>query len=146
MKPASNTKFYIDSNVFFYAKIRDRTYGETCSNVLRKIMAGEFQAAVCSLVPIEVANALVKYGLQREVVEEVRAICSLINEVYAIDIADVQEAAEIYRMVTISPYDCLHAAVMKKYGLKDIISADRDFDKVDWIKRLDPASSSATSP
>lgn len=35
-------------------------------------------------------------------------------------------------------YDCVHAAVMKKAGVVDIISADRDFDKIDWIKRRDP--------
>ena len=38
----------------------------------------------------------------------------------------------------ISPYDCVHASLMKRVGAVNIISADKDFDKVKWMKRLDP--------
>ena len=36
------------------------------------------------------------------------------------------------------PPDCVHAAIMKRYGIKEILSADKEFDKVPNIKRLDP--------
>lgn len=36
--------------------------------------------------------------------------------------------------------DCVHAAIMKRAGITDIISADKDFDKITWIRRLDPKS------
>jgi predicted nucleic acid-binding protein len=39
-----------------------------------------------------------------------------------------------------NPYDCLHAAVMKRMGLDEIISADKEFDKLRWITRIDPKS------
>jgi predicted nucleic acid-binding protein len=136
-------KVYVDSNVFFYAKIKDRVYGQSCSNILRSIVAGKLEAAVSTLVPIEVANALRKFGLQREVATEVHAICSLTIDIYTIDLADAREAAEIYKEVGISPYDCLHAAIMRNHDLKEIVSADNDFDKIKWLERKDPRSISS---
>jgi uncharacterized protein len=131
-------KFYVDSNVFFYAKIMDKKYGESCSGIIRSIAARELDAAISSLVIIEVANALRKYGRSREVAPEVRAIASLGMETYTVDASDVQEAAEIFDLVGISPYDCLHAAIIRRYKLSQIISADKEFDKIDWLNRIDP--------
>jgi predicted nucleic acid-binding protein len=81
-----------------------------------------------------------KYGLAEDVAIEVRAIFSLGIEIYGIDPTDAQEAAEIFSHANISPYDCLHAAVMKRNGLNEIISADKEFDKLNWITRIDPKS------
>jgi len=98
----------------------------------------ELEASTSVLTVIEVANALRKYGLDSEVSNEIRGISSLGIEVYPLEGADAQEAAETYDEVGISPYDCLHAAVMKKYDLKEIVSANKDFDKVEWLVRFDP--------
>lgn len=133
-------KVYLDSNVFFYAKIMDKVFGKPCSTVLRRVVSNELEASTSVLVPIEVANALRKYGLAKDVADEVRAIFSLGIEIYSIDGADGREAAEIYSEINISPYDCLHAAIMRKNGLKEIISADKDFDRLSWLKRFDPRS------
>jgi uncharacterized protein len=131
---------YVDSNVFFYAKILDGVYGKSCSNILRMIASDELKASTSALVPIEVANAMRKYGLSKDVATEIRAIFSLGMEVYGIEAADAQEAAEIFSGAKIGPYDCLHAAVMRRMGLDEIISADKEFDKLDWITRIDPKS------
>jgi predicted nucleic acid-binding protein len=131
-------KVYLDSNVFFYAKIMDRVFGKPCSDILRSVASGDLQACTSSLVPIEVANAMRKYGLGEDVRDEVRAIFSLGLEVYSLDPTDVQEASEVYAASGISPYDCAHAAVMKRNGLDEIVSADREFDKIPWLKRIDP--------
>ena len=128
---------YIDSNVFFYAKIMDRVFGEPCSRILTDVSSGNLQASTSALVPIEVANALRKYGLAKDIVAEVQAISSVGLEIYTLDLTDMLEAAEIYGATGISPYDCLHAAVMKKDGLNEIIFADTEFKKVPRMKRPD---------
>ena len=134
------SKAYIDSNVFFYAKIRDRTFGDSCLRVMQQIASGELKASISALVPIEVANAMRKYGLRKEIPDEVRAIFSLGIDVYPIGEPEAREAAEIFKKVDINPYDCLHAAVMKNNALGEIVSADKEFDKLDWLKRRDPRS------
>ena len=133
-------RVYLDSNVFFYAKIMDRVFGKSCSNVLRKVASGTMEASTSALVAVEVANALRKYGLSREVTAEIRAIFSLGIDVYHLDATDVQEAGEIFGEAKIGPYDCAHAAIMRRNGLKEIISADKEFDQLKWLKRLDPRS------
>ena len=133
-------RVYIDSNVFFYAKIMDRAYGRSCSNVLRKVASGATNASTSALVAVEVANALRKYGLAKDVPAEVRAIFSLGIEVFHLEATDVREAAEIFAETNIGPYDCAHAAIMRRNGLKEIISADKEFDRLHWLKRLDPRS------
>lgn len=38
----------------------------------------------------------------------------------------------------INPRDAIHVATLRGYGLETIVSADRDFDGIDDIRRLDP--------
>ncbi len=133
-------EFYIDSNVFFYARIMDRSYGRSCANVVRRVASKQLDASTSVLVPIEVANAMSKYGLAKDVPTEIHAIVSLGLEIYPIEAADASEAAEFFRETGVSPYDCLHASVIRKNGLKDIVSADKDFDKFQWLRRTDPRS------
>jgi len=130
--------YFIDSNVFFYAKIFDHKYGEACAQVLSKIEKEELDAATSTLVVIELANTLRKYGLSDEVKNVVAALFSLNIHVFEVDSIDVRTTANIFNEFRISPYDCAHAAVMKKAGIVEIISADKDFDKIKWIKRRDP--------
>ena len=134
----------MDSNVFFYAKIQDKVFGKSCSRVLSGIASKEIDASTSALAALEVANALRKYGRPDEVTDEVRAIFSLGIDVYPLEPSDVREAAEIYLEAKISPYDCAHAAIMRRNGLSTIISADKEFDRVKWLKRVDPKSLQAS--
>ncbi len=89
---------------------------------------------------VEVASAMKKFGLTKDVSMEINAISSLIAEVQSIDIADVQESIALFNESGISLYDCVHAAVMKRLGISKIFSADTEFEKLQWIKRMDPLS------
>lgn len=132
--------YFVDSNVFFYAKILDQEYGEACAKIIKDVVEGKVKAVTSVLVVIEVANALRKYGLGKEAKKVVDAIFSLDIPVYEVDSSDVRIAMGIFEGFGISPYDCVHASIMKRAGALNILSADKDFDKIDWIKRLDPKS------
>jgi predicted nucleic acid-binding protein len=43
-------------------------------------------------------------------------------------------------LVGLSARDLLHAAVMQRVGTERIVSADRRFDVIAWLQRLDPAT------
>jgi len=116
----------------------DRVFGRPCSEILRGISSGNLQASTSVLVPIGVANALRRYGLAKDVAQQVRAIFSLGLEIYTLDRTDTLEAAEIYGTARVSPCGCLNASVMKMNGLSKITSADKEFEKIPWLKRLDP--------
>ncbi|MCS4541217.1 MAG: type II toxin-antitoxin system VapC family toxin [Euryarchaeota archaeon] len=129
---------YVDSNIFFYAKILDAKYGEACANIIQNIEEGKIKAAISTLVILEVANALRKYGFENEVKDMTDAIYSLDMVINDIDYGITREAIEFYEKFRISSYDCLHIATMRKLGVTEIISADKDFDKIPKIKRIDP--------
>ena len=86
---------YIDSNVFFYAKIMDRKYGKACAKILEDIANGKIKACISPLVAVEVANALRKYGI-KGIKDTIDAILSLDIEVHPIDEIIVRMAAEIF--------------------------------------------------
>lgn len=132
---------YVDSNVFFYAKIGDRVYGKSCSEVVRRISSGRIEGAISSLIPLEVSNAMRKFGLGREASAEVEAMLSLGMEVFPLEASDLEEVVRVTAEYNVGPYDCAHAVLMKRYGIKEVISADRAFDKFDWIHRVDPDNS-----
>ena len=129
---------FIDSNVFFYAKIMDARYGPSCAEIVRKVHGGKVAAATSVLVALEVANALRKFGLTREVKDTVDSIFSLEIMILDMNSSDIRDAIDIFHRHHISPYDCAHVAVMKRAEIKNIISADRDFDHVPEVKRRDP--------
>jgi len=123
--------YFVDSNIFFYAKAMDKEYGEACATILETIGRGEFKAVTSSLALVELANALRKYGLSDEAAEVVDAIFSFNIQILQVDPIDVRNAIEIFDEFKISPYDCVHAAIMKKAETDRIISADRDFEKIE---------------
>lgn len=131
---------YIDSNIFFYAKIMDTRYGEACARIIKKVADGELKAVASILVILEVANALRKYGLSNDVKDEIDAICSLGMTLLPVDDVTIRQAGDIFQKVGISPYDCVHVATMRKLGINEILSADKDFDRISEIRRIDPKS------
>lgn len=131
-------RFYIDSNVFFYAKIADRRYGKACAKLLEEIHKERIEAVISTLVVLEVANALRKFGLVEEIHQTASAILSLPIETKPLTLAILQSALTISREYGLTPYDAVHAATMKLTNTKFIVSADKEFDKIPWIKRIDP--------
>ncbi len=131
--------YYLDSNVFFYAKIRDRKYGESCAKVLRHVVEGKLAGTTSTLAVLENSNALRKFGRSEDVSEETGAIYSLGLTVYELLNVDVRSAMEIFQEARVSPYDCAHAAIMRRTGLRTILSADRrHFSQIPGLTVLDP--------
>jgi predicted nucleic acid-binding protein len=124
--------------VFFYSKIMDREYGASCAEVLRKVEDDRIHAATSTLVILEVANALRKFGLMKQVKEVVDSIFSLQLLMLEMTSSDVRNASEISQRLNVSPYDCVHVAVMKRMEIRTIISADKEYDRITDIRRKDP--------
>ena len=132
--------YYLDSNVFFYAKIRDRKYGDACASILHRVVEGKLSGATSTLALVETSNALRKYGKSSDVPDEMGAIYSLGLTVHELLNVDVRLATEIFAQTRVNPYDCAHAAIMKRNGLRNIISADTHFKDIAGITRTDPLS------
>jgi len=140
----SGEPYFVDSNIFFYAKIMDGEYGAACAEVLRRIEDRRILAATSTLVVLEVANSLRKFGLTKQVKDVVDSIFSLELRILEMSGFDVRNAIQISQRLNISAYDCAHVAVMQHAKIGKIVSADKDFDRVPGIRRKDPKTFSAT--
>ena len=83
--------------------------------------------------------ALKRWDHGRNVLREfVDLMSDRIEPFYVEDIRDAAVLADQY--TGISARDYLHAAVMRRLGVERIISADRDFDRLPGLIRLDPST------
>ena len=120
-------KYFIDSNVFVYAKLNDKKYGKCCIEIIRKIYENKIDAIIDPMILLDVANALRKQGV-KDVEEGILTILSLPIAVVNLGQEDIMDAR---KNRDLSPYDSLHYVISKKCNAK-IISADKDFkDRID---------------
>ena len=136
MTPAT----FIDAYVPIYAAGRDHPYKEPCARILNMAADNPEAFATNAEVLQELLHRYVateRWALGREVVSSFAELMSgRIEPVNPQDVLLAAELANEHRGVRAR--DLVHAAVMRRLDLSRIISADRDFDRVAGIERLDP--------
>ncbi len=127
-----------------YAIIADQKYGKSCARILRKIQEGDIEAWASLLLLLEVSRALQKIGMKRtKILETIRAILSLPIRFVPIDEKILMKSLEFFKAYGISPYDCVHVATAAFAGIRFLVSADKGFDKINEVSRVDPLDFSA---
>jgi len=135
---------YLDTNVFIYAIEQHPEYGKACARVLQDVQDGRLKAACSQLVLVEVLTVLKKLNSvldkQKKKPLDIRAnvdaILSLPITWFELNIFTIKRASEYHYAV--SGVDYIHLATMEINNITTVVSADRDFDKVDFVKRMDP--------
>jgi len=69
---------------------------------------------------------------------QLNAILSYPIDIYIVHPDTIRVAAEYARDYGITPYDGIHIALAAENNITDIISADKELDKVELIRRIDP--------
>ena len=133
-------RFYIDSNVFANAALADRRYGAACLRVLGDLHTGRIAGVASSLVLLELANALRKFGRPKMAGEAVASARALLAGLFDMDAELAEDGVRAAAEAGKDPSDGLHVATMRKHGLASVISTDADFDKFPGIRRIDPVA------
>ena len=126
---------YIDSNIFIYAAIDNTKTGEKARNVIEKIANGEIKGYVSPLVIDEVMWVIQKMVDRNVAYRTVQLITSLPLVWLDISYETTKIALEIYQR-GLDPRDSFHIGVMKEYNISEILSEDKDFDKISEIRRV----------
>ncbi len=132
---------YIDSNVIFYAIIMDTVYGKRCGEILREAASGGICGTISTLVIIEVANAMKKYGLGRDAKKACTGVMSMPFRIVPLNEQIVHRALAISHDSGMGHYDSVHLATMEEAGLSRILTADKGFEGHQGVTRLDPLDS-----
>jgi predicted nucleic acid-binding protein len=61
----------------------------------------------------------------------------VVDEIFPIELPDVEQAKSLMLSVTsLSARDAVHAAIMKRRGVRRLMSLDAGFDALPWVERI----------
>lgn len=135
---------YLDTNVIIYAIESHPKYGEKCKDILKAVENAELEICASTLILVEVINVLCKLNMILEAAHKeklnirknIDAMLSLPIKWIELDFAIIRRASEY--QFRVSGTDYLHVASMELNLVNEVISADEELDKIDFIKRIDP--------
>ncbi|HEX9862860.1 MAG TPA: type II toxin-antitoxin system VapC family toxin [Candidatus Bathyarchaeia archaeon] len=128
---------FVDANVFIYVLVKspNKDY-EISKGILERIENGEETATSLAIIQ-EVVDWLEYNNRKKEVRSFLTAVNSyLIMNKLTIAWDDFLAALDDVDKCGIDFVDALTLQTMKKNKINEIYSNDKDFDRVQWIKRL----------
>ncbi len=136
MSPAA----FLDTNIPIYAAGQAHEYKAPCLRVLN-LAARAPRAFVTN---VEVLQELMhhylasgRWPLGREVLREFADVMA--RRIELVRVSDIGVASALADdHSNMRARDLLHVAVMRRLGVERIVSADRDFDRLPGVTRLDP--------
>jgi predicted nucleic acid-binding protein len=132
---------FVDSNVPMYAAGSEHTLKAPCVAFLGAVARGEVLAVTSVQVLHELLHRYSALGERTRAIEVCQALMETLPEVLPIDRDDIAAAMALHRAhPTLSTRDLMHLATMRRFGLDTIVTADRHFDGLDGIVRVDPAA------
>lgn len=135
----SDVPYFIDANVPMYAVGAKHPLKEPCLAILRSIASGELAAVTDVEVCQEIVHRYTALGEREQALHVARLFMKVVPNVLPIVKEDLLLSLEMHqRYSSLQARDSLHAAVMSNNGIRLIISADRHFDEVEGIGRIDP--------
>ena len=132
---------YVDSNIFIYPVIYDKSVEKkalSARNILVKIAGGLLEAATGALTWDELTWVVRKTLGIKIAIDQGKKFLEFPNlKILPIDEKVIKTAQKIAERYKLKPRDSIHAACALANGIKEILSDDPDFDKVEEIKRIE---------
>ena len=130
----------VDANVPMYAVGTAHPLKRPCVDFLNAVARGEIVALTDAEVLQEILHRYSALGQRARAIQVVQLFVKVVPVVLPITFADITEALNIHNQYPkLQARDSLHVAVMVNNGIQHIISADRHFDTVHEVQRVDPS-------
>lgn len=127
---------YLDANVFIYAAQDEAELGKLATAILWAIQNNELRCATSCLTIDEVLYVLKKRQEITYVVEYVESLLSSEIVFFPTSTEILFDSLEYFQRFNLRPRDSIHCATMRRLGITTIISEDKDFDRIPFIKRI----------
>lgn len=127
--------FFVDANVLIYGAV-DSEYREPCLEVLEAIARGDAEGRTSTAVLEEVWYV--------ELSGRAGALDGLAERVYTLFTPLLAVTDEAFRLALsleapkLGPNDRLHVGTCMAHGIDSVLTADRGFDGVRGLRRVDP--------
>jgi len=129
----------IDANIFMYAAGKESPQRLPCQRWLERVVAGEGPAACTDA---EVLQEILHRYRSLKVPETGFRIFDAVTQlgipILAVTDRALREARTLLAQhPALSTRDGLHLGVMREHGIEEVLSYDRGFSEVSWVKRLE---------
>lgn len=136
--PRPETHF-IDANIPMYAAGADHPMKAPCVAILEAAARGKLDAVTDAEVLQEILHRYTALNQRIRALEICRLFMEVVPTIFPITSGIFASALELHRKISaLQTRDSVHTAVMLSQNIKRIISADRHFDAVPGIVRIDP--------
>jgi len=136
---ARPSAYFLDTCIPIDAAGRDHPYREPCTRIVLAAADGKLEAVTDAEVIQEIAYRFHAIRRRAEGLKLAEAFLSLVEAVLPVTRREVTRSLQLQRTYPfLSPRDAIHIAVMEGAGLNRIITADRHFDRVKEVERVDP--------
>jgi len=132
---------FIDVNIPMYAAGTSHPLREPSRAVIRAIVSRRLDAVTDAEVLQEILYRYLYIGESQkgfQVFDLFRRI--MLGNIFSMDDGDVQRARELAEEYPgLSPRDLIHLSIMIRHDVNYIITADKGFEQVTQVQRIDPA-------
>ncbi len=125
----------IDSNVPMYLVGGEHPNRERAREVLEVAIAARERLVTDAEAFQEILHRYVAINRREAILAAWNALRRVVDEVYPIELLDVEKARGLVATSQLTARDALHVAVMQRHDVAEIISFDTDFDSVAGIQR-----------
>ncbi len=133
--------YFIDANIPMYAAGDEHPLKTPCVAVLEAVARREIRAVTDAEVLQEMLHRYTALEQRARAVDVCRLFLKVVPDVLPVTREVVEQALDLHlRFPQLQARDSLHAAIMLRHGLTHIISADRHFDGLPDLSRVDPAA------
>ncbi|WP_447924479.1 type II toxin-antitoxin system VapC family toxin [Georgenia muralis] len=130
-------RLFLDTSVLLLAVGGDHPERSTCRDIVTAIHAGQIDAHAS----VEAVQEYVHHRRRRSARTAVQEAVSLrrMLTLHAFDEDVLDDALTLMATSAVRGRDAVHAATALRHRFDEIVSADRDFDNVQGLTRVDPA-------
>ena len=139
LKKLSGTEVLLDANIFLEAELAE-IHGSACKQLLEKLRDGEIKAAITDFHVDSIVIVMEKYGKRWSEIS--LFLASLLRyrglKVYPLSLVSRIKATSFMKEYGLNFDDALAVQALKELSTNIIISYDKDFNSIEWIKRQTP--------
>lgn len=131
---------FVDANVPMYLIGRDHPHKVDAQSVVERLAGERRQLVTSSEVFQEILHRFISTDRRDKIEPAFETLRAIVDQVLAVESTDVFAAKDLtHTHPKLSARDAVHAAMMRRREIVEILSFDRGFDAVAGITRLPAA-------
>ena len=127
---------FIDSNIPMYLVGGEHPNRAAAKHLVEVAITGRERLVTDAEVLQEILHRYVAMDRRDAIDPACSALLGIVDEVYPIELDDVDRARSIVTTSRLTARDAVHLAVMQRRGITEIMTFDRAFDGIPGVVRL----------